>query len=198
MKAKFTLLIFLLLIGICTRSQNSDINYRFNEMINRFHLGFTNNEEFENFLIDLKDIEQDLDNNSDSHLINNINALYSFIGEIGPTHSNFDLTDKKLSIALKILNINEIWYSRDKFCMGVTIINLWDGTYSAFLVKNNSDCIVKFEYAYNLGKGTAGVGKFSSRNIYSVFGKSKSDNFSLKFLSCKKVEPCNFDFLYLK
>jgi len=192
----FTFILFSSIFISTTSSNNFQEEY--NKLVTTFQNGLSIEEEFDKIIEDFDDLCEDLEKEIEEDetieykdLLNKSQALYSFIGEISPDNRNFDLTNEKKKIALEILGLSESWFSKDKLCMDITLISIWNNTYSAFLVENNSECLETFTYTYNNGNGNASVDKYSSRSLYTAFGKNIVAAFKLTTFNCETSKYCN-------
>lgn len=175
------------------------LNDDFDYLIQKFKNGLLSNDDFEKLYEEFNNLENkisdELKNNSSDielkNLLNEVEAVTDFIGEIGPDGRNFDLTNQKKQIALKKLGITEIIYNNKDYCLPISKIELWNNKYVCYLLVNNYNCL--FKYVYKIKKstgnnsGNGGVDKLSSRELTQHFG-----NYPITILSltCEKTYNC--------
>lgn len=153
--------------------------------ISLFKQGITNDDGFKQIVVSLDDLRLKLEAETATanekvkkeELLEDIQAVYSFIGEISPDMKSFGLTNNHKERAKVLLGVTEEKITDVTFCMPFSKVTLWGGTYICYLLQNNTNNLVTYKYDYvvqgkfsaTTGSVEAGVSKNCSRVIYQSF-----------------------------
>lgn len=206
--------LFILFIFFIMGFDNSKTNIKYreaiNELITEFYQGLENDSEFELFLGKIGELEEEIDeyndnvdNEDSNNLLVDVEAIYSFIGEISPLGNSFLLTREQYYIAIRLLNIQPYKHPEldtGENCLRLFKLFLWDDTYQVIMIENKSDkmtdynAIVARAIESETGYGTlseinATVDCFSFRGLKGFF-TTKDGALFCKHFSCKELEYC--------
>jgi hypothetical protein len=153
--------------------------------ISLFKQGITTEEGFKQIVVSLNDLRVKLEAETSAaneiskkeELLEDIQAVYSFVGEISPDMKSFGLMNSHKERAKTLLEVTEEKITDVTFCMPLSKVTLWGGTYVCYLLQNNTNNMVTYKYNYivqgkfsaTTGSVEAGVSKNCSRAIYQSF-----------------------------
>jgi hypothetical protein len=173
---------------------------QFVEMVTQFNGGLATKEAFGGLLVQLRALKEQLQDEVPSSagassaevaLLQRVEAVHDFVGEIGPEPFDYELSREKLDLAKEVLQVQESWYAREGFCLPVMKISLWNGQYVAYLLFNESGCPYTYHYSLTRDsgqlRGNGSIGKKSLRQFYQQFGDQA---FKLNSLRCDRTKGC--------
>lgn len=198
MKRRILLIAFS--VAFVFSTQAADVYYyqsKFASLIDEFKAGFVDKQGFDGMLQSLNELQKELavetEVNKKEPLLEAMQAVYAYVGEISPNAKSYYLELEQKELAIDLLGVEEIVFNADDYCMPVKEIKLWDSTYTAYIVENELDSMmyvykfnfsVQQKYSSSSGSVEAGVSKNSARGIFSFFGKEQTVRFTQE--KCEK------------
>ena len=183
---KLVLLSVLLFITVINAAFAADIYYyqtKFTHQVDSFKAGLKSEAAFEKVLLSLDSLQRGLVKDATiikkEPLLSEIQAVFTFIGEISPGVKSYMLDNDQKAKAMKLLGVTEQEFPDSTSCLPITRIELWN-TYNCYMVTNNSDSMmVKYKYSFLVqrkyssytGYVSAGVSPRCSRSIFDSFNK---------------------------